>query len=76
MCPGVIRLVPALMNTTLVPSALIPPPNESPLAAAPAAPVARLTRVVVSATVSRTNTFEYVLSSSVEIQFAREVKRT
>lgn len=48
--------MPALTKTAFVPSALIPPTTDVPFAAASLAPLARLTRVVVSATVSRTKT--------------------
>ena len=71
------RLSAADLNATKRPEGEIAPKfDAAPAAGAPAAPVARLTSVVVAAVRSRTKTFGKPSSSSFERLSAREAKAT
>ena len=69
------RLGEPVANATRVPSAEMEGERDSPLAGAPDGPVALLTRVVVSATRSRTKT-PRTAASSVNRLVASERKAT
>src|SRR4051812_14200646 len=69
-------LPPRDWNTTLRPSPLMPAPRESPSAAAPSEPDARLTNTVRPVARSRTNTLSTELSSASESASVEDVNTT